>query len=75
MGITVEAQPGTLPSKKRRAINAQPPIAKLNMDTMNPKTVIQRSGNDEKEVTPSHANASIFFKGYLDSPAKRSARL
>ena len=39
-----------------------------------PSSVTKRMGLLEKEVMPSMAKATIFFSGYLDSPATRSPR-
>ena len=41
---------------------------------MTPAVVMSRRGLTEKLVMPSMAKASIFLKGYLLSPAKRSLR-
>ena len=40
-----------------------------------PSVIIIRMGLTENEVIPSIAKFSILDSGYLDSPAKRSARL
>jgi len=74
MGKTVEAQPGIASSVKKRIAIAQIDIPKLHKDTIKPITVINRKGKNEKDVIPCQARASIFFRGYFDSPAKRSAR-
>ena len=42
--------------------------------TTMPALVISRRGLTEKLVMPSMAKASIFLRGYLLSPAKRSLR-
>ena len=46
----------------------------LMPDIPTPKEVINRIGFMLNEVIPSNANASIFFNGYLLSPANLSAR-
>ncbi|MNP80876.1 hypothetical protein D3C76_1790870 [compost metagenome] len=49
-------------------------IKKLKRNIKKPIAEIRRIGVTLKEVIPSNANANIFFKGYLDSPANRSFR-
>ena len=45
---------------------------KENNVIVNPISVINFKGATEKDVIPSILKASIFFKGYLDSPASRA---
>ena len=47
-------------------------IMMLTKNTPKPNAVIIRIGLMLSDVIPSTANASIFFRGYLLSPANRS---
>ena len=69
-----EDQPFTvIPVKYEYSIHANTQNAIKMKKT--PSIIIRRMGLTENEVIPSIAKFSILDNGYLDSPAKRSARL
>lgn len=60
-----------VPAAKCEIIAHMKPI-KLTKDIPVPRLKINLSGFMLNDVMPSTANETIFFSGYLDSPAKRS---
>ena len=66
-------QPATVAPMKWE-IKAYSRPAMLAREMKIPKLEMIFSGRTLKEVMPSTAKCSIFFSGYLDSPAKRSCR-
>ena len=72
--IMSEAQPGVVSVLKNFANKAYNAMNTEIKQTPKPRHEIIRIGLTLKEVIPSNAKEIIFFSGYFDSPAKRSAR-
>ena len=70
---STQIHPATGIPQQRQISAARSPNPDKN-PTPIPTPVIRDSGLVLNEVIPSQAKESIFFNGYLDSPANRSLR-
>ena len=73
MDATMAVQPATVtPHRCEMSAYRRPKMLRTEMRM--PRLEMSYKGFTLNDVMPSSAKEIIFFKGYLDSPAKRSAR-